>query len=248
MTRTCLTSPLIVPVGPSRTHTTRQAAWNWAQQTLDLCGQPLTFQSDAGLCNDDFTAVGPLVGGCESTIVFRGDPAVPDNCVIDANTSCFGATDGACYYVSGFKVTSGNGNCLAAGPGSRLVFGSIDFGQTDLNHIAVWAGGLITGDGTNYVISGGANAHYKLDSWGTIIVNPCAVWLPKPCAFTYFCQAGTGSACFKNLSFSGPGAGIGSTGAKYAVNEGATVLVGGAGTEYFPGYANSGQIGDGRYE
>lgn len=248
MTRTCLSRPTVINVGPTRTYTTRQAAWNYVQERLDLCGQTLTFQCDNGTYTDDFTAVGPLLGGSESGIIFQGTYPDIDDTVINAPNMCFGAAEGACYTVQWFNLQSSGGSCIAAGPGSRIVFGAMDFGQTDLNHIMAWGIGLVEGNGSPYTISGGASAHYKLDSWGTIIINPTNISMPNACAFTYFCQAGTGNGCFKGLNFSGLGAGSGSTGAKHLVDEGATVLVGGAGAEYFPGYANSGQNSDGRYE
>ena len=235
MARTCLTGPMTINVGPTRTYTTMQAAWNYAKQCLDLCGYTLTFQFDDGTYTDDFTAVGPLVGGSESTIFIQGEYPDIDDMVIAAPNMCFGASEGACYTVRWFKVQSSNGTCIAAGPGSRIVFGAMDFGQTNLNHIMVWGGGLVTGNGSPYTISGGAAAHYKLDSWGTMIINPSNISMPNACAFTYFLQAGTGWGDFKNLIFSGAGAGTGSTGTRYAVNEGAVVLTGGAGDGYFPG-------------
>lgn len=235
MTRTCLTGPTTINIGSTRTYITRQSAWNYAQQSLDLCGQTLTFQIDNGTYTDDFTAVGPLVGGNESTIIFQGNTIGPDNCLINAPNSCFGAACGACYTINGFELKSGNGNCITAGAGSRIIFGEIDFGQTNECHIMAWAGGYVEGNGSNYYINGGAQAHYKLDSWGMIIINPCAIQLTADCAFTYFCQAGTGWGCFKSLTFNGVGAGTNSTGTRYVVDEGAVVLTGGAGDGYFPG-------------
>ena len=219
---------------------TRQAAWNMAQSTLDLGQQTLTFQLCAGTYTDNFTALGPLLGGTETNVIFAGDYATPDNCIINANTMCWGAAEGATYTVSGFKGLSGGGVVIGAQSGARITFGEFDFGQTDIAHIWVGLNGAVTGNGSEYVISGGAAAHFKLDAWGTILINPCTIWMPNACAFTYFCQAGTGNGCFKGLTFAGPGSGTGSTGQQYAINEGAIVLVGGAGPNYFPGYANSG--------
>lgn len=230
---------MTINVGPTRTYTTRQAAWNYAAANLDLCGYTLTFAVDDGTYTDDFTATQPLVGGNEATIIWEGDAGNILLCEIDAPTMCFGAAGGACFTVQGFTLLSGGGSCIAAGPGSRIVFGDMNFGQTDDNHIMAWGGGQVTGNGTTYDISGGASAHYKLDSWGMIIINPCTVNVGVS-AFTYFLQAGTGWGDFKNITFQGAGAGTGSTGTRYVVDEGAVALVGGAGDGYFPGgYAGS---------
>jgi hypothetical protein len=218
---------------------TRQGAWSYAQKDCPPVDLPIAFVLCDGTFTDDFTAIGPLSCGSESTVQFIGNYGTPDACLIDAPNSCWGAAGGAAYSIYGFKG-EGGGIVIGAQSGGRISFGLMDFGLTNAAHIWAGFGGAVTGLGMEYVISGGAAAHYKLDSGGNILINPCTIWMPAPVGFTNFCQAGTGLGIFKGLSISGPGSGAGSTGDRYAVNEGAIVLVGGAGPNYFPGFAGSG--------
>lgn len=246
MSRVQLTTPTTFYVSPSGVDTndgltpqtamaTRQAAWNNLMANYDWGIQPITIQLADGTYSDDFSASGAMPFSGPVSLI--GNVATPDNCVINANGLAFGADSFAKFYVSGFKITAlgANGNGLVAGHFGMLLFGAMDFGQCNGEHIAAWMNGEITGDGTDYMISGGASDHWKIDSWGTILINPCNVGIRNPLAFNYFHRNGAGQGCFKQVNFWGNGV-AGTTGTKFGVNENATTLINGVPPNvFFPG-------------
>lgn len=221
---------------------TRQAAWDYAQTQLDLAGQSLTFQFCAGTYTDDFYGTGTLLGGTRWNVMFLGDISTPASVVINASSSGFSASEGAAFSLDGLKLVAAGGVCIGATDGGIIAYNRIDFGQSNGTHIWAGFGGKVIGGGYPYTISGGAQNHFKTDAWGQILVNPCAISMPNSCGFTVFCEMGTGYGCYKNLTFTGTGAGSGSTGNQAVVDEGATCLVGGAGYNYFPGYPGASSV------
>jgi hypothetical protein len=240
MTRIALTENTTLYISPSGSDSndgstptlafkTRQAAYHYAQANLDLAGFILTFQLADGTYTDGMNVKGPLVGGTSpDTVIFQGNLTYPAACVISA-PDCFSAVYAAMFSIRGFRLQGGAG--IESGPLAVIVFGNIDFGQCSGPHMNAYLAGQIITDGTPYSISGGANSHFKGDSYGIINVSGITITLNGTPAFNCFSANGAALVCNAGLGFAGSGA----TGARYSVIENGITVVYNGNPNYYPG-------------
>ena len=112
---------------------TLQHAYNWVQTNLDLAGYNVTFHCADGTYPSGVLGVGFMRGQTgPGAIKFQGNDAAPGNCLVSFTTGVgFGATDGAKFTWSGFKIQSTGDfatHAICQYSGSEMIIGFADYG------------------------------------------------------------------------------------------------------------------------
>lgn len=171
--------------------------------------------------------------GANGTIAIVGDPASPQNVVINAvGATAFSANGyGANVLLSGMTINGGvlaqSGGVLAIGP--NVVFGT----NTGGTHVEAQGFGSQININSNYTVTGGANLHYLALLGGSIVnVGASAIAFSGTIPFTVIAQANQGG----QLSVPGityTGAAV--SGTRYSANLNGVIYTNGGGASYFPG-------------
>lgn len=169
-------------------------------------------------------------------VYIEGDLTTPTNAVhaCGASGTCQNVRDFGISVISGFKFCS-NTACDTSTSGSTALassqWGNIDYQKVEFgafnngNHIAVSPGGGINFTGTTYTISGGTNggAHIYCNGPGhfTTVGGSPVITVSAGLTIGNFIQI-TGASCQVSLdptlTFTGAGAGAGTTGSKFNVD------------------------------
>lgn len=223
-------------------------AVQWIYANVDSVAQDVLVQVADATYTDGFFASQPMPGG--GYISVTGNATTPDNCVLQTTTDAIDSTDGAKLEISGFNITTSTGstNALAASSGARIdVVGKMDFGSVTGAHMLAQTGGRIF-FGSNYTISGGANAHYQAQNGGLIQISGSgltATLTGTPAFANGFAvgqELGDISVGHSALTFSG-----GATGARYSAILNGVINTSGGGATFFPGNSGGTTATGGQY-
>jgi hypothetical protein len=239
---------------------TRQYAYNWVQTHVDLAGYKVTFHCSNGTYTSPFTAVGICRGQTgPAAMIFQGNDADPTQCLVSfsANgTSGFGVTDGAKLTFSGFKIQSSGTQCThaaAAGSGSELVIGAVEFGvatsTSTSGHIGAVSGASLVMT-HNYTVSGSAVNHMVASASASIqCVGITVTHIGNPnfsVAYASAQMCGSMLLAFSNPATFNTYNGT-ATGPRYYCNGNGTIFVNGAGGNYVPGSVGGVVTSGGQY-
>lgn len=219
---------------------TRQKAWNYIQQNIDLAGYTAIIQLADGTYTGGFSGSGNMVGQFSpAQIVFNGNSGTPSNVVINPGSGdCFSAVNGAQLTVQNMKLENSSGNGVEADSGGRIAVGAgMIFGACSANHAyaAGNQGGGGINFGANYTIAGNAISHWQSTSSGSQITVAAGltITLSGTPAFTQFAGAAQLGEIFLDATvpvFSGS-----ATGSRYNVNVNGAIVTQGSGSTYLPG-------------
>jgi hypothetical protein len=219
---------------------TRQYAWNYILNNLDLAGYTVTVQIANGTYTANFNPVGMAVGQKSyGQIIFNGNSATPSNVVMNPSSSaCFSGVNCA-YQIQNMLLENANNDCIDTSNngivevGAGIIFGSAPNGC----HMRTASPGASIIINDSYTISGGAQAHYQSQCTGSQIdiqsgVNVAITGMP---AFSQaFAVVVGGNIFFQSTpaTFSGS-----ATGTRYSATLGGTIQTQGSGASYLPGNA-----------
>jgi len=200
---------------------TIQAAENLLKNKVDFNGQSVIVQLAAGTYNENVVVSSQPVGGHVYTI--HGDNTTPTNCVLNggggAGSDAIFVTDYGAVTLDGIEVTNAGANCIHVTQGGICdIKGGTNLFNASV-HVLCAYGGRVNFTG-NYTIGFNAVNHVQVIDDGTLSFGAgITVSLPNPLAFTTFAQVTSGSVDCSGVAvtFSGAGAGAGSTGVRYAV-------------------------------
>ncbi len=220
---------------------TIQKALDVVYGTLDLGGFDVTIQVSAtaggGLITSGGSVTSPQVG--KGTVTLLGDATTPSNYTISTSGGCIVVSGaGSVLNVRGFKLTSSGGNLLQATFGGRINYGKIEFGATTSQYHmrADNAGGIGLISGDNYSISGSAQGHMILLSYGLVSLPSQTVTITgTPAWGAAFINCQGGQCSLYSMTWSGA-----ATGQRYLNSVNGVINTFGAGTAstYFPGNSN----------
>lgn len=165
-------------------------------------------------------------------IVIEGDPATPTNVVwqVSAGNALFSISSSV--KVNGFKLVATASGCngFFAEKNGFINYFNMEFGAfASGNHIVVTEGGHCYFDGGSYTITGDFATHITLQGHGDVILISPTISIPNARTFTDFVDVlGPGWVQFSSASFTGTGAGAGSTGRKYNVRGNGVLSLAGA--------------------
>ena len=170
-------------------------------------------------------------------IFLIGNSTTASNCVIStSNADAVMVQGGAHVSIGGFKVqTTGSGDCIAAQLGGYIAnafSGTLEFGPSAGSH---WSATL---DGSilcvvDYVISGGANAHWHAGAeMASIIISNKVTLTGTPHFTAYFCGINKGSVQCSGVTFVGT-----ATGTKFVCHYNGTLDAAGQTRAFLPGDA-----------
>jgi hypothetical protein len=235
--------------GATGAFATPQHAFNILKGNIDVSSGTPTIQCANGTYNvgAGIILTYALTGGNQFSLT--GNAGSPGSCILQCNAGgvCLFGRDGmGTVTVTGFDFhTTGNGSTgINCSQFYQIDFGSLQFDAFPVGtHIAIADLGSMDITG-NYTISGSAPIHLSLNgqakcNYGTFTVN-----LPNALAFTLFLSASALSwlnAGGVPITFTGAGAGAGSTGSKYSVTQNSVVN---SSSTTFPG-ASAGTTGSG---
>jgi hypothetical protein len=219
---------------------TIQHAFNVLQALVDVSSGTPTIQCADGTYNvgSGIVFTYAMTGGKQ--LFLTGDVGSPGSCRLNCNAGgvCLFGQDGTgTCTVTGFDfATVGNGSIgINTTQFYQIDFGSVQFDSFPLgSHIVIGDLGSMDIAG-NYTIAGNATTHIVLQGQAKINYGTFTVNLPSGLAFTQFLSVADLSwlnAGGLAVTFTGPGAGAGSTGQKYNVT--ANSVVASSGTT-FPG-------------
>lgn len=163
-------------------------------------------------------------GGTSPGIPITGSPGTPSNTVWQVAASSTGLLlrDSAVSTISGFKfVATGSGaSALSVSQGAALDFANIEFGAfAGGTHIFLTDLGAVNYDNGTYVVSGNMAQHIFQSGPSILTIPGATISVPNALTFTNWYQGLLG-ASFQIFSttFTGTGAGAGSTGTKYNIS------------------------------
>lgn len=223
--------------GVTTSFATTAKAWTFAQNILDLNGFVLKIKHATGNYNQAIVLTGPMVGmtGPEAVII-EGDTVTPANCTLPGTGSGVSITfdKGAQAQLQGFQISSASGQGMYVGDCSVVNFQTCNCGATSGSFMASALRGVIRIIGS-YSIVGSEGVHWNANG-GTIGIE-AAITVTISGSLTW-------TTCFgfaQNLgliffdfgvTFSGAGAGGGSTGQRWSANNNGVLTTGGS---TFPG-------------
>lgn len=237
------------------------AAYQWAQQTLDVNLQQLTFSFGTNTSPGYICAniSGPLLGTYANqtdgtNVTFLGNAATPANVLI-ATTTCNNAwrmENGAVGQINGFTLSNTFGHDFQSDQGSISFIKNISFVEQAAGS------NLMISAGPSYIFINGnlsltANANNPgavfLASNGGIILPTQSItmtfsgsftWLSGFAVTQYFALLQLNGITFSGGTFSGP---------RCAIGNGSTINTAGGGASYFPGSSGcTGTAGAGVYQ
>jgi hypothetical protein len=205
-----------------------------AYQNIDLFGKTayVYVQDGTYTAGGLYNALGG--SGCNGTIAIVGDPANPQNCVMNIGGVAFSCNgSGANMLISGFTINGGvlaqSGGQLSIGP--DVVFGAWSGGT----HISAQNAGQIYLN-SNYSVTGAAGQHMQASGSGSgIYANgvsavTCTGTFSFANEFAFATQGGLLSV--PSVTYTGTGV----SGTRYLASVGGIIFTNsGASTTYFPG-------------
>lgn len=224
---------------------TRQHAYNFIQQNIDLNGFVATVQLVDGTYTDSFTANGPVVGQSgPNAIVFNGNAITPTNVVVNPSGAAFGAFYGGSFEYQNMQVQSSGSNAVNIGEGCQCLQGpGVVFGTTSGDHINVGGHSLLQ-IANNYTVAGNATRHWDVGSFGCIIAQGIAVTITGTPNFSqaFALAQGISELNLGSTTFSGA-----ATGVRFVVNTNSVIATGTGNLAYLPGNASGSQSTGGVY-
>jgi hypothetical protein len=218
---------------------TIQAAWNYAQKTLDLNGFTLTIQCAPGNYSSGLLGQGLITGQVgPGSVIIQGNTAAPGNVAVNVtNGSAFIGQQGALFQVQGFTI-SASGSGILQGLGIAALNYSVIYHQ--LNVFAacssyqinasicgeIWAVG-------SYSISAGAACHLFADGGAIAYANNVVATVLNNPTFSAAFAAAYNNGLMKlggTYTFSGT-----AVGNRYQAFLNSLINTAGGGANYFPG-------------
>lgn len=188
-----------------------------------VSGQP-TIQVAQETFTENVNIIGPACPG-STCVIIQGTPGTPSNTVWTAansgNLIALTITDYGCAIVNGFKMASSasNESAFEASKWSDLAFENIEFGAfagASAYHIQVFWEGHVVYEGGTYVVSGAAGAGHINIVAGIAQIQGATVSLPNALTYTQWATISDRGLYYLNgTTFTGTGAGSGSTGKKF---------------------------------
>lgn len=183
-------------------------------------------------------------------IFLIGNTTTPSSIIITGGgNNCVLAAGGARLDIHGFKLSPSNLSSYGIytiDPGTHVNFGNMDFGATNVDHVASQSGSLVTFD-ANYTISGGALNHWHATEGGNIKApgTPITITLLNTPAWAgQFAGCGVSSCIFApNLTFSGA-----ATGKRYLSHYNGGIRTNTDNKNYFPGNSPGVQMAGGQFD
>lgn len=211
---------------------TIQEGVNRVSQELDCNGYPPAIQIANATFTEDNVSVTYRLHGSH-VFVIRGDHTTPGNCIwqVSPGAAALTCRDYSGAWLDGVRIVS-------TGSGSVGVSSS-QHGILDLENVefGAFAGGYpiesTNGGSVGYVVGGTTkflgNCAYlwRVTSNSTLLVTGCTINLSAITFTAGLSMALNGSAVFSGVTFTGSGAGSGSTGKKYEVEVGSSASLGG---------------------
>lgn len=201
------------------------------ERYIDCAGNGPTIQvADGTFTEDDVTHTKRIVGN--HVIYLAGNVTTPGNCVwqMTAGHSGITARDWSGVIISGFKHVALGVGCtaIAASQHGVVDIGTIEFGDM--------TGGVCissdNGGSVGYTVGatskflGNASVLWSVSTGSNLIVTGCTINL-SAITFTTGLSMSGGCATWAGVTFTGAGAGGGSTGAKYGVALNAIAILNG---------------------
>lgn len=192
-------------------------------------------QTDCGFTDSPSPLLGALASGT-GILVIKGNEASPSSCVW--TSAGIVVNDGLVISLRGFtaRTTGGGRNFLTVGKFGLAVWGNMIWGAASGGaNIAVSQGGQVVWDDGTYQVGEAAcaptcfNTHISNQGGFVYHTNSSpAVSVPSALTFNNFYQGlgASATSAFNNLTFTGSGAGSGSTGTKYNISSGTLYLLG----------------------
>lgn len=214
---------------------------------LDLNGHNITVQIGNGTYTSGVNLSSAFLNG---GVTLTGNTTTPSNVVINTTSAnCIQANNpGVVLNVQGVKlVTTTSGNGVASLNGARInITGNIECGimggGSNGFHMYAQHGSIAIS--ANYLISGGAQAHWYAIDGGYFIGNGLTITLSGTPAFSIaFARADrVGILDVNGNTFSGS-----ATGTRYSANGNSVIYVNGAGATYLPGSVGGAMATGGQY-
>lgn len=237
---------------------TIQKAIDVIEEFVDCLEQGVAIQ----VANGTFTESGVvhtkrLTGS--HVIAITGDPTTPSNCVWQTASGQTGLTcrDWSGVILNGFRLqqASGSGATLVSASQHGIIdIQNIEFGNCagGIHMSSVNGGSIGYVTGANVAIVGTSYAvHWYIATESTILCSGVASYTVAAATFTAFLQMIGGAITLAGFTFSGPGAGSGSTGATFSIQPYSALIFNGialpgatAGFEYnYPDSTGAGFLG-----
>lgn len=196
---------------------------------------PNNFAVALQLATETFTenvaVLGPTAFGASLSISIIGNASSPSSVVWQTTGIALTVRDQAVIILAGIKFVGlgSSQTAISVSQNSTVDFSNMEFGTfAGGTHINVVGNGQVNYNHGSYTVSGNFSQHIANQGPGTIIIANCTVSVPNALTFSswYF---GSGNSFFETASttFTGTGAGSGSTGSQYIVTEGASALLNG---------------------
>jgi hypothetical protein len=214
---------------------TFQSAINFVVANLDFAGFTviITHGSETGKTFTGQINVPPWSGGGALTVQGNGT----SNTLISTAGNAFAVNLGALpglLTIKNLKIATSSGNCFVAAQATAVTFDGVEFGSCAGSHVLASAGGVSVSFASNYMISGGATAHWMVNSGGVIqCVGKTITLTGSPVFSTAFANTGNiGVINSLSNTFSGS---TGASSKRYNVVLNGVVNTFGGGASHFPG-------------
>lgn len=208
---------------------TVQNAIHVINNQLDCNGFIPTIQvADATFTENSVACLVATVGA--TYINLFGNSGTPANVVWQISTAGLTIRDGGILVISGFRFVATASGMIGI---SVSQFGVVDLSNVEFGAFASGFGiqsyqlGSVNCGAGSYVVDGNCASHWLLQN-GSVVVTTSTISLPNALTFTSFMTASqNGNFLIVGTTFSGTGAGAGSTGKKYDVSINATAALNG---------------------
>lgn len=227
---------------PGTAFLTLQKAWNTLQQNFDLGGFTATI-SATGAFTAGVNAGGSILGSPSPTAVsFVGTGGAT---ITATNSSCFVASFGAAFLVSGFTLSAtgaggSQGSGIIASQGQVTVGSGMVFATCVQSHMVATSSGVIN-IVNNYSVTGGAQTHMQSGVGYIFLSGGLTATFTGTPNFSNATISMTSCAVFAGAGASMTGA---ATGTRFLVTFNAIINTNGGGVNFFPGsVAGSGSSG-----
>jgi hypothetical protein len=216
---------------------TLQHAWNVVCDNYDLSGFIATINVANGTYSAGVNAQSTPVGDTQdgNGILFLGNAGSPSSVIVSvaSGTSCFEATNGGQFSVSGFTVeASGSAYAISAAGGSTVnVVGPMIYGACAAGGVACAPFGTVV-ISSSYTINGNQGAHWNASQGFIVISTGVVVTLTgTPNFTTAFANTNLlGVINCLGLTFTGS-----ATGQRYNATQNSVINTSGGGATYLPG-------------
>jgi hypothetical protein len=227
---------------------TIQKAIDTVRDKIDTAGFDITVQCRTGTYATGWLD-GPITGGGTLSILGdRTNAAAWDNCAVVGG---FLATNGAQFFVRGFKISStaaSTWSLYASGAGSSITWSEINFGAVTggADHMIATDRGVLINDiaPSPYKITGGALNHYHSTEGGHIRIAAQVVAITGTPAFTgQFAGCASSDIYVVGVTYSGA-----TTGKAYLTHLNGVIRAGLDTRNVFPGNVNGEEKNGGRLD